>query len=133
MTDVEREVWQAIRAGNRAWLGGDPNAVAPLFHENAVMLAPGFEQRVVGREAIVGSFVEYCKVAKTLAFEESGESVDVFGNTAVVSYRFKVRYELGGSTHEEAGQELLVLRQQAERWQIVWRTQVPLVASAGLP
>jgi uncharacterized protein (TIGR02246 family) len=119
-----QRLWDAVVASNRAWREGRPREVGGLFHEDAVALVgPG--RRLVGRNAIVQSYVDYCASVKTHVFAEQTHSVEVFGDTAVVQYRFSVRYELGGQVHDEVGQEILVFVPRAGEWRAVWRTQTP--------
>jgi ketosteroid isomerase-like protein len=120
----EDEIWRAIAEANRAWLGGHPENVGPLFHERAVMFGPAFATRIEGRTAITQGFVDYTRYAKTHLFEERDRAVDIFGDTAVVTYAFFVRYEAEGQVHDETGREILTLMREDGRWQVVWRTQL---------
>jgi uncharacterized protein (TIGR02246 family) len=123
---ADREmIWEAIRASNAAWTRGEPEKVAALFDENVVGIAPGMQGRAEGRDAIVASYVEYCRAAKTHAFEELDHSIDVFGDTAVATYKFSVRYEIDGQIQDEVGQEILAFARRDNQWLAVWRTQVP--------
>ena len=126
MTDEEREIWELVRRSNRAWMAGAVHEVANLFDDAAVVIAPGFQGRVQGREAIVRSYEDFVHHARTQSFEELEHSVDVFGDTAVVTYRFSIRYTLNGQDgeQEETGQEVLVLRRGPSGWKAIWRTQV---------
>jgi uncharacterized protein (TIGR02246 family) len=125
MTDEQREIWELIRRSNRAWVAGAANEVAALFDEAAVVVAPGLQGRIAGRDQIVRSYEEYVHHARTHSFEELEHSIDVFGDLAVVAYRFDVRYTLNDEDGErdETGQELLVLRRGAAGWKVIWRTQ----------
>ena len=38
------------------------------------------------------------------------------GDTAVASYRLRVRYEHGGQEHDETGGELMVFARQEDGW-----------------
>src|SRR6266404_4064858 len=108
MTDEQREIWERVRRSNKAWTSGATHEVAELFDEHAVVIAPGLQGRVEGRDAIVRSYEDYIHHARTHSFEEEehsvdvfgdrvlffleGEhSVDVFGDLAVVTYRFAIR------------------------------------------
>lgn len=125
MTDEQRQIWHLIRESNRAWMEGALHELADLFDEGAVLVAPGLKGRVEGRDAIVRSYESYIHHARTDAFEELEHGIDVFGDLAVATYRFSVRYTLSGEdkARDETGQEVLVLRRSAGRWKIVWRTQ----------
>jgi len=127
MTDEQREVWELVRRSNRAWVAGAAHEVGDLFDEKAVVVAPGLQGRVEGRDAVVRSYEEYVHHARTHSFEELEHSIDVFGDLAVVAYRFAVRYTLNGEDgeHDETGQEVLVMRRGAGGWKVLWRTQMP--------
>lgn len=125
MTASPADLWERVRESNRAWTGGRPEAVGELFHRDAVSTLAGTDHRVEGREAIVGSFVDYCNAARTLAFEETGHTVDLLGAAAVVTYAFSVRYAMDGTVHDERGREVLVFTEREGRWAVAWRMQVP--------
>jgi len=126
MTDEEREIWELVRRSNRAWIAGAVHEVANLFDEHAVVVAPGLPGRAEGRDAIVRSYEDYVHHAHTQAFEELEHSVDVLGDTAVVTYRFSIRYTLEAEDGErdETGQEVVVLRRGPSGWKAIWRTQI---------
>jgi uncharacterized protein (TIGR02246 family) len=127
MTDEQREIWELVRRSNRAWVAGAAHEVGNLFDEKVVVVAPGLQGRVEGREAAVRSYEEYVHHARTHSFEELEHSIDVFGDLAVVAYRFAIRYTLNdeGGEHDETGEEVLVLRRGADGWKVIWRTQTP--------
>jgi uncharacterized protein (TIGR02246 family) len=124
MNESQVEIWNLVRESNRAWISGSTKELAALFDENAVVITPALQGRVEGRDAIVASYASYNAHAKTHSFEEMEHQVDLFGDTAVVTYRFQVRYELltDGVVQDETAQEVLVLR-RTDRWRVFWRTQ----------
>jgi uncharacterized protein (TIGR02246 family) len=126
MTDEQREIWELVRRSNRAWVAGAAHEVATLFDEHAVVVAAGLQARVEGRDAIVRSYQDYVHHARTHSFEELEHAIDVFGDTAVVTYRFAIRYTLNAedSERDETGQEVLVFRKDASQWKVLWRTQM---------
>src|ERR1041384_8187488 len=125
MSPEQNEVWQLVREGNRAWVSGAARELASLYDEHAVVITPGMG-RVEGREAIVKSYEDYLHHARTHSFEELEHSVEVFGDLAMATYRFAVRYTPAGEDGErdEAGQEILALRRTSEGWKVIWRTQI---------
>jgi uncharacterized protein (TIGR02246 family) len=125
MTDEQREIWELIRRSNRAWVAGAAHEVASLFDEEAVVVAPGLQGRVQGRDAIVRSYEEYVHQAHTRSFEELEHQIDVFADLAVAAYRFTVRYTLNSEDGErdETGLETLVFRRGVGGWKVIWRTQ----------
>jgi uncharacterized protein (TIGR02246 family) len=127
MTEEQREIWELIRRSNRAWVAGAPHEVSSLFDEEAVVVAPGLQGRVQGRDAIVRSYEEYVHHARTHSFEELEHQIDLFGDTAVAAYRFTVRYTLNSedAEREENGEEVLEHRRVAGGWKLIRRKQVP--------
>ncbi|NIP60046.1 MAG: SgcJ/EcaC family oxidoreductase [Gemmatimonadetes bacterium] len=119
------ELWERVREANRAWTEGRPKEVAALFHRDAVMAGPDGRELVRGREAIVESFVDYCRRATTRAFQELDHEIRIFGDTAVLTYGFAVTYELEDQVHDERGREVLVFARGEEGWAVVWRMQLP--------
>jgi ketosteroid isomerase-like protein len=120
---IELSIWESVLAANRAWRGGDPAGVAPLFHRDVVMEAPDGRLLCQGRDAMVRSYVDYTRAVTTLHFRETDHTVHVAGGTAVVSYGFEVTYELAGKRHDEVGRERLVFTLDDGRWSAVWRMQ----------
>jgi uncharacterized protein (TIGR02246 family) len=126
MTEQEQQLWLLVRESNRAWISGSTHELADFFDEHAVLVAPRLAARVDGRDRIVASYVEYNTHARTDHFEELEHQVAIFGDTAVVTYRFHIRYEVLAETdnnvHDEMAQEVLVLR-KTDRWRAIFRTQ----------
>ena len=124
MKDDSDAIWRAIAGANQAWLRGDPAATAPLFAPDVVAVPPDLGATVRGRDAMVQSFVDYVAQVKTHHFTEGARSIEVLGDVAVATYRFDVRYEVGGAIHDEVGQEVLVLTRTDGQWRVIWRTQL---------
>jgi uncharacterized protein (TIGR02246 family) len=124
MNEQQAELWNLVRESNRAWISGSTHELLELFDEHAVVITPALQGRVEGRDAIVAGYASYNMHAKTHSFEEMEHQVDLFGDTAVVTYLFQVRYEVlaDGVQHEETAQEVLVMR-KTDRWRVLWRTQ----------
>jgi ketosteroid isomerase-like protein len=130
---VEEDIWNAVLEANRAWKGGNPRAVASLFDADVVLAFANSDRRLVGREAMVRHYVEQCQRFETFEFRELAHTVDVVGDTAVVSYSFRFIFEANGTPHEELGREILVFRHGASGWLAIWRSRVPLTALGTAP
>lgn len=126
MTDEQMEIWNLVRESNRAWMSDSVHELASFFEEKAVLVKPDLAGRIEGRDAIVESYQDFVHHARTHAFEEREHSVEVFGDLAMVAYRFSVRYTLlaQDEEREETGEEILALRRGAEGWKVLWRTQL---------
>src|SRR5438128_1686044 len=95
-SDEAAEVQRVLKAINESWLGGHPESVGPFFHEDVVVVLPGFSGRIHGRDAVVKSFVDFCSNATVQDFLEKDCEVDVIGSTAIATYTFQMSYAMGG-------------------------------------
>jgi uncharacterized protein (TIGR02246 family) len=123
-SDTE-EIARVLRAINAAWTGGDAEAMRQYLDERIVMAQPGFEERLVGRQACIESYEDFARQARVHSYVESQTTVDVMGDTAVASYRFAIDYAMGDKQHHEAGHDLFVFARSDGRWRAVWRTLIP--------
>jgi general stress protein 26 len=55
----------------------------------------------------------------------SDERIDVWGDTAVVTYRYDCVWDFQGKTLTDDGHEILVFVREGEDWRIAWRTLIP--------
>jgi ketosteroid isomerase-like protein len=126
MTGEETQLWLQVRESNRAWMSGSMHELGDFYDEKAVAIEPQLAGRLDGREAILASYTDYNLHARTHEFEEQEHQIALFGDTAVVTYRFHIRYEMlaDGELHDESAQEILVLK-KTDRWRAIFRTQTP--------
>jgi uncharacterized protein (TIGR02246 family) len=124
MDAAQIELWNLVRESNRAWSSGSLHELADFFDERVVLIKPGMTGRLDGREAVVATYAAYNMHCRTQSFEEREHEVAIVGDTAVVTYRFEIRYEAvaDGTQHDDVAQEVLVLR-KTDRWRAVFRTQ----------
>jgi uncharacterized protein (TIGR02246 family) len=128
-TSDAETLWKRIELSNAAWMAGHPEDVAPIFAQDVVM--EGSDGRVVarGRDAMVASYIEYCRQVRTHAFAVREHAVHLFGDTAVVTYAFEVTNEANGHTSRESGTERLVFSRRDGEWRAVWRLQTTAPAT----
>jgi hypothetical protein len=126
MHSSQTEVHNAITAINQAWRDGRPAAMEEYLHPAITMVLPGFVTLVEGREALLASFVEFCRNARVIDYGESEEQIQVIGNVAVVSFRFTMLYERATYRERSSGRDLWVFQRFGAKWIAVWRTMVDL-------
>lgn len=126
-SEAQVAVWEVVRRINAAWVHGRTDDLRDLLHPSMIIVRPGGEP-AHGREACIASYRDFTVRAKVLRFEESTPAVDVFGDTAVVTYAFEIFYELAGTWTTAGGSEIFVLTQDGGRWWAVWRRQLPATA-----
>ncbi|MGO9831244.1 MAG: YybH family protein [Myxococcaceae bacterium] len=123
MPDAASLSIQAVLAAlTKAWRTGRTKDIAALLHPSVVFVRPGFAGRAEGRAACVATYDEFLSSALVLRYEETEPSVDLFGDTAVASFRWEMAWETGGQRSEESGHDLYVLVRSEGRWLIAWRT-----------
>jgi hypothetical protein len=101
-----------------------------LLDEEVVFVTPGFGTRFRGRAACADSYRQFMQQAALLAYEETDLQVDDFGSTAIATFRWKMRWSSQGTSSDESGHDVFVLREQASVWRVIWRT---MIVGAGAP
>ena len=126
MPDAASQPIRAVLAAlTKAWRSGRTQDIRPLLHPSVVFIRPGFSERAEGAAACIATYDEFLAAALVLRYEESEAAVDVFGETAVASFRWEMAWEMGGQRSEDTGHDMYVLARTEGRWLIAWRTLVP--------
>lgn len=118
------EIWQLVQRMNEAWAKDGPEELASFFHEDIVMVHPDFTQRTEGRAACVASYEDFRKQAAILHINIGNPGIDVFGDTAIVTYSYEIAYEMGGERFNDTGRDIFVFVRENDRWLAVWRTMI---------
>ena len=124
--DALTEVSLALRRLSESWRNRRYDELRDCFHDSAVMVAPGFSGRVVGREAVVESYREFMDRSTLDSYSEAQATIETFENTAIVHYRWDMVWTSGGKQDRGSGHDLFVFARepQSGRWKAVWRTMV---------
>jgi len=96
----------AMRRINRLWLDGQVDALAPMVHQEIVMVLPGFTARTQGRQEFLAGFRDFCQNATIHEFRDYDLQVNVAGHTAVVTFRYEMVYERSGERYRATGRDL---------------------------
>jgi len=121
-TDERDEVRALLGRISGAWQQGHWQELGEYFHENMVIRGPELQEMgSKGRDASVASYREFMSQAAVHELKESDPKIDVWGNTAVASYGWEIKYEMGGLTHHEFGRDLFVFSRESGKWLAVWR------------
>jgi uncharacterized protein (TIGR02246 family) len=117
--DAIRNLLQQL---NQAWMRGQPQDIGPMLDDDVVFIYPGFVGRAQGRAAAVATYEDFLAQARIHGVNLEEPSIDVFGDTAVATYRYDVDYELSDGRFREKGRDLFVFACNAEGvWRAVWR------------
>jgi len=126
MNDTEHDVLRTLQAINQTWRSGQPSTMTEFLHPDITMAFPGFAGVLAGRDALISSFIEFCSNARVLEYEESDHQIQIVGDTAVATFRFRMVYERTQYREESRGRDLWVFQRKADKWLAVWRTMVDL-------
>ncbi len=119
---MSRDPWQTVRAINACWTTGRFADLEPLLDGDVVMTGPGIDGRISGRPAAIESYRDFMANARLLSFADRDERVDMFADTAVVTFAFDIEYEMDGHHTRESGREAFVLLRREDHWVAIWRT-----------
>jgi uncharacterized protein (TIGR02246 family) len=125
MSDASSQPIRAVLAAlTKAWRTGRTEDIAALLHPAVVFVLPDFKGRAEGKTACVATYDEFLRAALVLRYEEQAPAVDVFGDTAVATFRWEMAWEVGGQRSEDTGHDVYVLVRTEGHWLIAWRTLV---------
>jgi hypothetical protein len=126
MKDSKLQVHEVLSAINQAWRSNTPLGMSQYLHPDIIMEYPGFSGEVIGRDALLAGFVEFCTNAKVLEYQESNEQISVVGNCAVASFQFEMLYERTQYQERSKGRDFWVFQCISDMWVAVWRTMMEL-------
>lgn len=129
MHESAEVVHSVLASINDAWRANRPAAMRGFLDPGITMVLPGFGQSIVGRDALLASFDDFCQNSSVLEYRESEESIQVVSNCAVASFRFEMVYERSGYRATSGGRDLWVFERKSGAWLAVWRTMLELSES----
>lgn len=130
---IKTEVWETLRALNAAWTRGNPDDLATYFHPEMVAIAGPERRRIEGGPACVASWKAFTQAAKIRRWLESEPRVDLYGDTAVVTYYYDMAFEMGGQTVDTGGRDMFVFVRERGRWRAVADQFSPYPAASAAP
>jgi hypothetical protein len=107
-----------------AWRGRRYDEIGPLLDERVVFVTPSFIARSEGRDACIYSYRQFVEAATIHHYAESNHSIDVWGDTAVASYRFDIEWQMNGPRTRQWGFDVFTLVRRDGAWRIAWRLLV---------
>ncbi len=121
----KKEITGVIKNINLSWVEGHPENLGEYFHENMMIVSPELEVKGKGKEACIKSYVDFINRAKVNGYTLGDPDIYVFGNTAIVSYKYDIAWEMNGQLFKESGRDLFVLTRADGKWLAVWRKLIP--------
>ena len=125
----QSEIQGVLSRLTAAWTEERFDELEDILHQSVVFVQPGFAGRVEGRTACVDTYRKFMSSAKLLDYSERDITIDVWGTTAVATYIYDISWEMEGRSRRERGRDLFVFIREESRWQVVWRTIIPVERS----
>jgi uncharacterized protein (TIGR02246 family) len=119
--EAVRQVAHTVRQLNRTWLEGKVEDLARFFDPDVTLAAPGFAQRLVGRDAVLDSYRDFLEQATLHHFEMLEPNIHVVGGTAIATCPYETEYSVGGQRWKGDGHDVLVLLEKDGAWRVIWR------------
>ncbi len=113
---AQAEVWASLRALNDAWTTGDPARLAEYFHPQMVAITATDRLRLTGRDACLASWQGFAQAARIHRWRELEPLVQLYGDTAIVTYYFDMAFDMGGRRIDMGGRDMFVFVREHGRW-----------------
>ncbi|MBV9612501.1 MAG: nuclear transport factor 2 family protein [Acidobacteriaceae bacterium] len=121
----DSEFVRFVNEMDRCWMEGRFNDLREFLAEDVVFVAPDGQGRMRCVDAAVGSYREFLSRSQVAHYSASDHIVTLRDATAVLEYRWEMKWSSEGVKHEDSGREILVLARRDDKWRVLWRTQLP--------
>jgi ketosteroid isomerase-like protein len=127
MDKLKSELRDIVKKINQLWVSDNADKLGQFFHEDMVIVNPDLAKMGEGRRECVRSYIDFASQAKTTSYKESDFEIKVWGNTAMVNYRFDISYEMEGKEYNDIGRDVFIFSRDDKdgKWLAVWRMIVP--------
>ena len=115
------EISRLVGRISAAWREACFEELSGCFHDDVVFVAPGLQPVARGKQVCVQSYEEFAREAVVREFRASEPDLQVWGDTAVVTSGWEMKYSMKDQDYDESGREVFVLARQDGRWRVVWR------------
>ena len=122
----ETAIQEVITTINRTCKEGSGfDRLQPLFHEEVVIVQPHLKGQAKGRDICLQSYSDACSQMTFEKLDASDMQIEVFGDTAVVRYKYDCIWHYQNKRFEDDGHEIQVFLKEQDQWQMAWRTIMP--------
>lgn len=110
------EVWTVLKELNDCWTKGDATNLSNFFHKDMVAITPTDRERREGRDACIAGWAGFAQMAKISRWIENDPQIQLYGNTAIVTYYFDMEFEMGGQRIQMGGRDMFVFVMENGKW-----------------
>jgi len=115
-TPIQQDIWRTVRAMNDAWTQGNPDDLVNFFHPHMVAITATDRLRRLGQAECVAGWKGFAQAATIHHWTETEPLIQVYGESAVVSYYFDMAFTMGGQRIEMGGRDLFFFVREQGRW-----------------
>ena len=115
-------LWDIVLKINQSWTKGELNSIAQYIHNDVIVTNEEFNHLTKSKEELLQSYQHFYDNADIRGFKESDPVIDIIETTAIVSYKWNIKYIMKGIEYDEAGKEILVFAKVEDKWLVVWRS-----------
>ncbi len=122
MNQTEVKVWNTIQKMNKCWTCGDLSELEKLahyFHKEMVAITPTDKYRLEGKEACFNGWKSFAENTKIHFWKEKDPKIQIYGNTAVITYYFDMSFDMAGQTVNMGGRDMFTLINENGKWLVV--------------
>ena len=117
----QQDLWTLVRKLNNCWYNGQPSQLTDFFHDSIVFNSPDFKHQIIGKENCIQTYIDFLSTSRVLLYNEGKPTIQLFGNTAILTYDFEMKYEQKNKTYHETGIDIMVFCRQQTSWKVTWR------------
>jgi len=115
-TPTQQDIWRTVRAMNDAWTKGNPDDLVNFFHPHMVAITATDRLRRLGQAECLAGWKGFAQAATIHHWKETEPLIQVYGESAVVSYYFDMAFTMGGQRIEMGGRDLFFFVREQGRW-----------------
>jgi ketosteroid isomerase-like protein len=118
--EAEKETVKAfVREMNDAWTRDNGERLSEYFHPRMVAITPVDALRCKGAAECISGWRSFSENSRIHAWREDDIDIEVFGDTAIVTYYYVMDVTLASKRQSLRGRDMLVLRKEQNRWWLI--------------
>ena len=118
---AESEIRDLLARIDAAWRNKEFEGLDRCFHEQAVIVGPGYVEYASGRSNCAESYREFAANADVLDYSEKSHDLRIWDAVAVYTFEWHMTYRRDAGPRQEQGTDQLVLQKTSQGWQVAWR------------
>jgi uncharacterized protein (TIGR02246 family) len=120
-TSTDHPVRDVIARIDAAWRRKQFEGLVECFHEDAVIVGPGYVEFARGAEKCAESYREFAMNAALLSYTESSHTLRTWEGAAVYTFAWEMEYERAEGPKRETGTDQMVFANAQGHWRLIWR------------